>query len=190
MKTILLLIILNILDVATHPRDPIKCLIQTTLGDIVIELYPGKAPVTVKNFLYYADHRLYDGSSFYRVCTPENEAGREITIEVVQGGDVPEEKSLPPIPLETTAITKILHKDGTVSMARDTPHSATSSFFICIGDQPELDHGGKRHPDGQGFAAFGQVISGMETVRKIQQQKNTDQYLTDPVEIVQIRRIE
>jgi len=74
-------------------------------------------------------------------------------------------------------------------MARDTPDSATSSFFICIGNQPELDFTGKRNPDGQGFAAFGQVTKGMKVVRKIQAGENKGQYLIRPVKILSVKRI-
>jgi peptidyl-prolyl cis-trans isomerase A (cyclophilin A) len=170
--------------------DSVRCMIRTDLGEITIVLYPDRAPITVNNFLAYVDQKLYNGSSFFRVCTPENEAERTIKIQVIQGGDVPEEKCAPPIIIERTRDTGILHKNGVVSMARDTPDSATSSFFICIGDQPELDFGGKRNPDGQGFAAFGKVTSGMEIALDIQKQKNKDQYLLDPVKIIEIKRIE
>ena len=74
-------------------------------------------------------------------------------------------------------------------MARDTPDSATSSFFICIGNQPELDFAGGRNPDGQGFAAFGKVTKGMRVVKKIQVQENKDQYLINPVKIISIKRL-
>ena len=73
--------------------------------------------------------------------------------------------------------TNILHKNGTISMARLEPGTASSEFFICINDQPELDYGGKRNPDGQGFAEFGQVIKGMEIVKKIQMMDSIDQIL-------------
>jgi peptidyl-prolyl cis-trans isomerase A (cyclophilin A) len=164
-------------------EETIHCLISTELGDIELELYPDKAPVTVKNFLAYVEQGAYTGSSFFRVCTPENEAGRDVKIEVIQGGDVPEELLLPPIDLETTEMTGLSHKDGVLSMARSEPNSAQSNFFICIGDQPELDFGGKRNPDGQGFAAFGKVTSGMDVVRDIQRQKEVGQYLVDSVRI-------
>src|SRR5690606_21793350 len=164
----------------------VECLITTEMGDIKVELYPERAPMTVENFLAYVEAGAYTGSSFFRVCTPENEAEREIKIEVIQGGDVPEEQLRPAIGLETTATTGLKHLDGTLSMARLEANTAQSNFFICIGDQPELDFGGKRHPDGQGFAAFGQVLSGMEVVRAIQQQKGVGQYLVDSVKIERI----
>lgn len=165
-----------------------SCLIKTSLGNIRVELYPEKAPVTVANFLKYVDQKLYDGTNFYRVCTPENEQERTIKIEVIQGGDVPEAKQFEPIAIETTQQTGIKHQDGTLSMARDTPNSATCSFFICIGDQPELDFAQKRNPDGLGFAAFGKVTKGMKVVRKIQVQKEKSQYLLEPVPIYSINR--
>jgi peptidyl-prolyl cis-trans isomerase A (cyclophilin A) len=168
---------------------PIRCLIETEIGAIEMELYQEQAPLTVQNFLQYVRNEAYENSSFFRVCTPENESEREVKIEVIQGGDVPENHLLPPINLETTEKTGILHKDGVVSMARLGPDSAQSSFFICIGDQPELDYQGKRNPDGQGFAAFGKVTKGMDLVKKIQSMDHKDQYLVEPVLIKTIRVI-
>ena len=173
----------------SYSQKSTSCIIKTSLGEICVELYPEKAPLTVANFLNYVDHQLYDGTTFYRVCTPENEKNREIKIQVIQGGDVPEAKQFAPILLETTNRTGIGHQNGTLSMARDTPNSATSSFFICINNQPELDFAGKRNPDGQGFAAFGKVTHGMKVVRKIQAQKDKEQYLLNPVMIFSIRRV-
>ncbi len=91
--------------------------------------------------------------------------------------------------MESTKETGIQHENGSISMARMEPHTATNNFFICVGDQPELDFEGKRNPDGQGFAAFGKVTEGMNIVRKIQKQKDTSQYLIDPIRIESIRRI-
>ena len=164
----------------------VECVIITEMGDIKIELYPERAPLTVENFLAYVESGAYTNSSFFRVCTPENEADREIKIEVIQGGDVPEAQLRPAISLETTEETGLKHLDGTLSMARLEVNTAQSNFFICIGDQPELDFAGLRHPDGQGFAAFGQVLSGMEVVRTIQRQKEINQYLLDSVSIERI----
>ncbi|MEO9801683.1 MAG: peptidylprolyl isomerase [Reichenbachiella sp.] len=168
----------------------IVCVVDTAMGQIKIELYPEKAPITVANFLKYVDSGLYEQSSFFRACTPKNEADREVRIEVIQGGDIPVEKELDPIEIETTQQTGLLHEDGTISMARDQPNSATCSFFICIGNQPSLDFDGARNPDGYGFAAFGQVLEGMDVVRKIQEQEEVDQYFIDPVRIINIKRID
>jgi peptidyl-prolyl cis-trans isomerase A (cyclophilin A) len=73
-------------------------------------------------------------------------------------------------------------------MARDGPDTATSEFFICVGDQKELDFGGRRNPDGQGFAAFGKVIDGMDVVRRIHDAPEASQRLTPPVAILRITR--
>jgi len=168
----------------------IKCQIETTLGSIDIELYPEQAPKTVANFMSYVDSGLYTNSSFFRACTPANEANRTIQIEVIQGGDMPEEKEMRPIEIETTQLTGLSHKNGTLSMARDAPNSATCSFFICIGEQPSLDYQGARNPDGFGFAAFGQVTKGMEVVKEIQKLEEEGQYLIEPIRILGINRVD
>lgn len=171
-------------------QDVVNCIIKTSLGDISIELYAEKAPVTVNNFLAYVDAGLYDNSSFYRVCTPENEAKRDVKIQVIQGGNVARSKSFDSIDLERTNMTGLKHENGMLSMARTADiNSATSHFFICVNSQPALDFGGKRNPDGQGFAAFGKVVSGMELVIEIQNGENTQQRLLEPVIIYSIERI-
>ncbi len=167
----------------------INCLIKTELGDIIIELYPSKAPITVSNFLKYVDAHLYDSSSFFRAVTLNNQPKDSVKIEVIQGGDVDSTKDFAAIPLETTQQTGLLHKDGTISMARGKPATATSSFFICINDQPSLDFAGKRNRDGQGFAAFGKVIKGMDVAKKIQQlYPQQGQYFKPVVYILSIIR--
>lgn len=167
-------------------------LIRTDLGDIVIEVFPGRAPITAKNFLRYVDENRFRDASFYRVVTPENQPDNPVKIEVIQGGIGPVENDLrlPAIVHETTLKTGLRHKDGAVSMARRGPGTADSEFFICIGDQPELDFGGRRNPDGQGFAAFGRVVKGMDIVQKIQRRSSDGQMLIVPVKITLMARIE
>lgn len=172
-----------------------KVRIQTELGQIILELFPQQAPRTVANFLRYVDENRYQGATFYRTVRLDNQAQSPIKIEVIQGGLGMGEHpaKLPPILLETTTQTGLRHRNGTVSMARLEPDSAQSEFFICIGDQPELDHGGRRNPDGQGFAAFGLVVKGMEVVRSIHQRPSggdtppvAGQWLLEPVHILSI----
>ena len=175
--------------------------INTSVGNITVELYADKAPVTVANFLRYVDDKRYDNGSFYRVVRMDNQATSPVKIEVIQGGVHDDSsKIMPPIAQETTNKTGILHLDGTISLARGKPESGASEFFICINAQPELDFGGKRNPDGQGFAAFGKVTKGMEVVRKIQQGEtgtpgatnaysNPKQLLLKPVVIKSVRRV-
>jgi peptidyl-prolyl cis-trans isomerase A (cyclophilin A) len=168
-------------------------LISTSLGEIEVEVFQGSAPITSENFLRYVDDRLYDGTSFFRTVTLGNQHDSEVKIEVIQGGTMPKDRAYPstysPIEHEATETTGLRHVDGAISMARMKPGTATSSFFICIGDQPELDYGGRRNPDGQGFAAFGVVTEGMGVVREIHVHACEGQRLEPPVEIISSRRI-
>jgi len=165
-------------------------LIRTEIGDIYARLDLQRAPVTSSNFLRYVDTGLLDSTCFYRVVKIDNQSYDSILIEVIQGGRYEnDENGFPPIIHETTEMTGIRHQNGTISMARAKPGSATSEFFICIGAQPELDFGGKRNPDRQGFAAFGKVIKGMDVVRKIHSIKAPGQYLEKTVMILEIIRI-
>lgn len=173
------------------PKEkPIRVLIQTDAGDIEVELDVAKAPNTVANFLKYVDGKWYDGGRFHRTVTPDNQPDNKVKIEVIQAGINPDKANneFKPIKLERTKDTGLKHKDGTISMARAGPDTATSDFFICIGDQPELDFEGKRNPDGQGFAAFGQVVKGMDVIKKIQKSAADGQLLKPPVKIVKIVR--
>ena len=179
--------------------SPVRVLVQTELGDIVVEVDQAKAPATAANFLRYVDAGHYDGGSWHRTVKPDNQPESTIKIEVIQAGVHPDQakSGFPPIALERTSVTGLLHKDGVISMARGGPDSATSGWFICINDQPSLDFGGQRNPDGQGFAAFGRVVSGMDVVRKIQaapssadRKTNTEaQRLTPPIKIVRAGRV-
>jgi peptidyl-prolyl cis-trans isomerase A (cyclophilin A) len=165
--------------------------INTDLGDIIVEIYPGRAPVTAGNFLAHVDKGDYTNSVFYRVVRQDNQPHNRVKIEVIQGGLFDDEvlDTIPPILHETTLQTGLLHTDGVISMARNEPGSASTEFFICIDDQPSLDFGGDRNPDGQGFAAFGKVVKGMEVVRAIQALPNEDQYLKKKVIIHSISKI-
>jgi len=168
-------------------------LITTPLGDITVEIFRDRAPITSDNFLRYVDDGLLDGTSFFRTVTTKNQPHSDVKIEVIQGGTEPKDAAYPskypPIEHETTETTELSHTDGAVSMARWAPGTATSSFFICIGDQPELDYGGRRNPDGQGFAAFGRVRVGMDVVREIHRHPQEGQRLEPPIEIFSCRRI-
>lgn len=166
--------------------------IQTELGDIFLELYTQQAPVTVQNFLRYVEAGRFDGATFYRAVRMDNQPNNPIQIEVIQGGLKEDNHplSLPPILHESTQQTGILHTDEVISMARNAPGTASSDFFICLGNQPELDYGGNRIPDGAGFAAFGKVIEGMDVVRKIQKRKEQDQILEQSIAILKIEKID
>jgi peptidyl-prolyl cis-trans isomerase A (cyclophilin A) len=151
-------------------REGTVVVLETDKGTIELEVDGGHAPVTAANFLRYVDERFFDGGSVNRAVRPDNTVRHDVEIQVIQF-QVDEARSrqeLPPIPLERTSVTGLKHVDGTISMARDGPDTATGSFAIVIGDQPEMDFGGRRNPDGQGFAAFGRVVRGMDVVKAIQ----------------------
>lgn len=179
---------------AGQSSKSVRVLIDTELGSIEVEIDQARAPVTAANFVKYVDGGFYDGGQFHRTVklNPDNQPNNAIKIEVVQAGVNPTriKDEFPPIPLERTSKTGLAHKDGTISMARTEPDTATSDFFICIGDQPELDFGGRRNPDGQGFAAFGRVVHGMDVVRKIQAAPAEGQRLTPLVKILRVKRLE
>jgi peptidyl-prolyl cis-trans isomerase A (cyclophilin A) len=167
--------------------------IHTDLGVIEAELFADKAPATVANFLKYIDAGRYADGQFHRTVKvqPDNQPKNTVKIEVIQGGANPkfDDQAWPAIPLERTRDTGLKHLDGTLSMARAGPDTATSDFFICVGDQPELDFGGLRNPDGQGFAAFGRVTKGLDIVKKIQTGPADGQKLTPPIRILKIERL-
>jgi peptidyl-prolyl cis-trans isomerase A (cyclophilin A) len=190
MKKTLSILVLGLFAIgsAGAAQNP-KVLIKTELGDITVEIFADKAPVTAANFLKYVDDKLYDGSVFHRTVTMDNQPKVAIKIEVIQGGQLANDKEFPAIPLERTSVTGIKHINGAISMARGGPDSATSSFFICVGDQPELNFGGRRNKDGQGFAAFGKVVAGMDVVKKIHQSPKESQNLTPPIKIISITRV-
>ncbi len=190
MKNILFFLLTIFFLLSCSTQNP-RVLIRTEMGDITVELYPDKAPVTVANFLKYVKENRFTDATFYRTVTMDNQPDNDIKIEVIQGGlyDDNHPDMLPPITHETTKETGILHKDGVISMARNEPGTATSEFFICIGDQPSLDYGGMRNPDGQGFAAFGKVVKGMDVVRKIQKAPAEGQWLKPGIKILSVEVI-
>jgi peptidyl-prolyl cis-trans isomerase A (cyclophilin A) len=189
-RPLLMLGVLATILAAAPPAKPIRIVIETSMGKIEAELDSAHAPITVTNFLAYVDSGLYTKGRFHR--TVHNDT-KPVKITVIQGGKDPARRGegFPPIELERTSVTGLHHLDGTLSMARAGVNTATSDFFICIGPQPELDFGGKRNPDGQGFAAFGRVTKGMDVVRAINAAPVAPgtENLAPPIEILSIRRI-
>ncbi|MEX0298611.1 MAG: peptidylprolyl isomerase [Kordiimonas sp.] len=175
----------------------------TDAGAIQFELYEEKAPITVGNFLRYVDAGYYDGASFYRVVRQDNQMQNAVKIDVIQGGLGMDNstKYFPAIPHETTEQTGVKHVVGAISMGRLEPGTADSEFFITVTSQPELDFGGKRYPDGQGFAAFGKITQGLGVVQKIQMlptdmpkegkalEYTSGQLLLEPVRILSVKRL-
>lgn len=167
--------------------------IQTRLGNIEIELYSDKAPKTVTAFLSYVDSGYYKNASFYRILNLDNQQSDAFKAELIQGGlwrtNYKKSENLKGIPHETTQQTGILHTNGVISLARLEPGSATTEFFICIGNQPGFDFGGENNPDKQGYAAFGKVVKGMDVVISIYHHPEDDQAFDPPVDIYNIVRL-
>jgi peptidyl-prolyl cis-trans isomerase A (cyclophilin A) len=171
---------------------------ETELGAITMEIDVAHAPATAANFLKYVDGKFYDGGVFNRSVRPDNTVRHDVEIQVVQVQSDPtrSREMFPAIPIERTSVTGLHHTDGTLSMARSTPDSAQASFSIMIGDQLSLDFGGARNADGQGFAAFGKVVAGMDVVKKIHQSKTSEtgrgsyrtETLDPPIKIISARR--
>jgi peptidyl-prolyl cis-trans isomerase A (cyclophilin A) len=168
----------------------VAVVMETEMGIIEMAVDTVRAPITAANFLKYVEGKFYDGGKFHRAVTMDNQPNDTVKIEVIQC-DINRERqkeSYPAIVLERTSVTGLKHKNGTLSMARNGPDTATGSFSIVINEQPEMDFGGKRNKDGQGFAAFGEVIKGMEVVKKIQAAPKEGQSMKPPVKIISVKR--
>lgn len=179
----------------------VALIMETAFGPVGIEVYPEHAPITAGNFLQYVDNGYYNGGAFYRTVKPGND-NNPLPINVIQGGinasmSADFEAPLAPIAHEGTKTSGLRHDDGALSMARFTPGTAQSEFFISIGENPVLDEGGMRNPDGLGFAVFGKVTDGMEIIRSIHQEPANGpapdpyvegQVLAPTIEILSIRR--
>jgi peptidyl-prolyl cis-trans isomerase A (cyclophilin A) len=170
-----------------HPQVTMS----TPGGDIRIELYQDRAPKTVANFLRYVDEGRYRTAAFYRVHLSPAQLMKPAS-GFIQGGiwygDT--SKMLPPIPLESTKQTGLRHTEGIVSLARfDDPSSGRGEFSIMVSDQPQLDWK-KDTPAGQGYAAFGRVVDGMDVVRAIQALPADSEHLRKPIPILSVKRVE
>jgi peptidyl-prolyl cis-trans isomerase A (cyclophilin A) len=191
---ITVLLLASALALPSGAMAVVRVAIETSVGTIEVAIDADRAPTTAANFLRYVDAKMYDGGRFHRAVRLDNQVRKDVMIQVIQGGRSPEraktEKGFGAIPLERTSTTSLRHVDGAISMARgDRADSAASDFFICVGDQPALDFGGARAADGQGFAAFGRVVAGMDVVRSIQARATNDrEQLIDPIAITRVYR--
>lgn len=168
--------------------------IETYYGDIILELYPEKAPKTVAAFLSYVDSGYYKNTSFYRVLKKDDQAMNVAKTQLIQGGlwhtNFKLQQTVPGIPLETTKQTCILHQYGVISLARnEDPNSGNTEFFICLDDEPDYDYGGEASPDKKGYVTFGKVIEGMQYVREIHSQPDTNTAFVNPIKILNIKRL-
>ena len=164
---------------------------ETELGHFDVAIAAEAAPVTATNFLKYVDEGFYNGGRFHRSVRLDNQRRSDVLIEVIQGGVSRDRRGngYPSVSLERTRDTGLRHEAGTISMARGSPDSARSDIFICIGAQPSLDFGGTRNADGQGFAAFGTVVTGMNVIRKIHTSPTQGESLNPAIRIVSAHRL-
>lgn len=174
------------------PAKP-RVLIKTNHGAILVELEAKRAPITSANFLRYVDSKAYDGGSFFRA----NRDPDAPTNGTIVGAPNPTTRPFPPIRHESTTLTGLRHVTGTLSLGRFGPGTATSNFFICASDEPYLDAHPGEPGDNLGYAAFGQVLDGMDVVAKILSlptngktrfKDQRGQWLNPPVPILSMRR--
>jgi peptidyl-prolyl cis-trans isomerase A (cyclophilin A) len=188
------LLVSALLPACHSAGDPAKphVIIETSAGDIEVELYLGQAPKTAGAFLSYVDSGFYKNASFYRVLNEDNQVTGAAISKLIQGGiwksNNAKAVGVPGVPHEPTNVTHILHLNGVISLARDKPGTGTTEFFICVGDQPGFDYGGENNPDGQGYAAFGKVVKGMDVVQAIYHSPENNQSFTPSVRINNITR--
>ena len=173
-------------------RKP-RVVIQTDHGAIVVELEAEKAPITSANFLRYVDARKYDGGTIYRASRTKGVKGAGS----IQGGPAVRVRRFAPIAHESTRMTGLKHRVGTISVARNAPGTATADFFICASPAPYLDAHPGAPGDNQGFAAFGTVVEGLAVVKKILALRSDGpapfpamkgQILNPPVQILGMKR--
>ncbi len=180
---------------APAPSGPVRVKLDTAEGAIVLELYPDKAPITAGNFLRYVDGKRFDGATFYRASKVPNAP----EFGLIQGGVQNDPaRVLKPIAHEPTTKTGLSHTDGAISMGRTNPGTATSDFFICLGDMTYMDADPKQPGDNLGFAAFGKVVEGMDVARKILAMPTSEtagvgvmkgEMLAKPLKIITARRV-
>jgi peptidyl-prolyl cis-trans isomerase A (cyclophilin A) len=169
----------------------VRVRLETTRGAILLALDTRRAPITAGNFLAYVDDGRLDGTEFYRAARSKRVPGTGF----IQGGVRQNAwRALPPIPLEPTSRTGLRHTDGAISMARGQGDaSATGNFTIAVGAQPSLD----AKPGFPGYAAFGRVVGGTDTVKRILAEPSgggqgvmRGQMILQPVRIVRAVRID
>jgi peptidyl-prolyl cis-trans isomerase A (cyclophilin A) len=165
-------------------------IVETSLGEVAVALRPDAAPQSCRYVLQLVDRGALNCSSVFRIVTPGNDVLRDrAPIEVVQLGHRCSDPATPIVVThETTAQTGLRHVRGTVSLPRWRPGATYESFFICLRDEPALDHSGSRNPDRQGFAAFGSVVGGWPVLEAIRSRAEEQEYLSQPIPVMRVWR--
>ena len=162
------------------------------MGDIEAEIFDKQAPKSAAAFLKNVDDGNYTNGSFYRVLKDEGMT-EEYNRGIIQGGVFKAKPELAgkveKVAHESPRTTGLTHSNGTLSLARTEPGTASSEFFICIGNQSQFDSSSVNTPDGLGYAAFGRVVTGMKVVRKIQSKDITGDQLVNQIKIIKIKRL-
>jgi peptidyl-prolyl cis-trans isomerase A (cyclophilin A) len=178
--------------------DVVRVAMATELGTITLDLDAKNAPITTRNFVRYVDQKRFDGIVFYRVMRlPWGDPPNGLIQAGTQGNP---QRNVPPIAHEPTTVTGVLHKAGSISMARNAPGTAAGDFSILLSDMPGLDANPEATNDDQkpGFAAFGHVVEGMDVVRRIYdvplsptlgQGVMKGQMIAKPVRVLTVRRV-
>ena len=186
-------------DAAEPPQyETTLVILETTAGDITVELETQRAPITANNFLRYVDEDRFDGTVFYRAMTLDWDAPNGL---IQAGAKHDPDRVLPPIAHEPTSLTGVLHTEGALSMARNAPGSANGDFSIVLREQPFMDADpDNEDPERQaGYSAFGRVVDGWDVVLAIHAMPTDPeagegwmkgQMLAEPVTIVDARRVE
>ncbi|MDG5747398.1 peptidylprolyl isomerase [Qipengyuania sp. XHP0207] len=186
-------------DVPAPAPETTRVVLETSAGDITVAIETERAPVTAANFLRYVDEDRFDGTVFYRAMVLD--WGEQPNGLIQAGTQYDPERTLDPIAHEPTSETGVLHKRGALSMARYAPGTATGDFSILLQDEPSMDADPtSADPEVRaGFAAFGQVVDGMDVVEAIHAMPTDPdkgegwmkgQMLAQPVTIIDARRIE
>ncbi|QTH21489.1 peptidylprolyl isomerase [Rhizorhabdus wittichii] len=165
-----------------------RVLLSTDDGDMTIAVDGVRAPASAGYFLGEVRAGRFDGTSFYRIATLANqEPGQPAAIEIVQGGGrQPLAPTSPIIPHESTRDTGLRHRRGAISLGRFAPGAVYGGFFLCASDQPALDFGGGRQPDGQGFAAFGMIAEGLDLLDRLFARAESQEILRHEIPIRRI----
>lgn len=171
---------------------PARVEVCTADFSFVIAVCTAQAPISGAYFLADVDAGRLNGTSIFRIVNMRNQpADQPSKIEVIQMGWRETNPGISPsLPHETTGMTGLRHRKGAVSLARFAAGAVYHSWFVCMRDEPALDDGGLRHPDGLGFAAFGFVAEGMEhLVRFFGDNAASPEYPAQPVLLSSVRRL-
>ncbi|TCR65318.1 peptidylprolyl isomerase [Bosea sp. BK604] len=175
---------------AEHALPEVR--VETECGGFTIRVNTDKAPVSSATFLAHVRGGHLDGSSVFRILNERNQPDDLHKVSTVQWGWYEQKDNTLPFerpPIEPTSVTGLRHVRGTMSMARRGTGTPGSEYFIILRDEPELDFGGRRNPDGQGFSAFARVIEGFDTLERLHARGEDGQFVKRPIPVLSVREL-